>query len=68
MKTKPARFQGETADEPPFRAVIREGLKELAAIHKENKAADAEIRRLQTSTRKKLDRIRQNLQYVQAGR
>jgi hypothetical protein len=48
--------------------LIREGLKELASIHKANKVTDAEIRRLQTSTRKKLDRIRQNLRYVQAAR
>ena len=47
-------------------ALIRDGLKELTAIHKANKTEDAEIRGLQAATRKKLDRICQNLKHVEA--
>ena len=41
-------------------------MREMAALHRANKADDAEIRRLQISTRKKLDRIRETLRHVQA--
>jgi len=67
MKSKAASFEEET-DYDRCNALIRDGLKELAAIHKENKAADAEIRELRSATRKTLDRIRQNLEYVEAAR
>jgi hypothetical protein len=48
-----------------FAEFFRASLRELTALHRANKADDAEIRRLQTSTRKKLDRIRENLSQLQ---
>ncbi|MEK7685848.1 MAG: hypothetical protein AAB466_10540 [Verrucomicrobiota bacterium] len=66
MKTIVA--QEAEADASGYSALIKEGLKELAVIHKANKATDLEIRRLQASTRKKLNRIRENLRYVHAAR
>jgi hypothetical protein len=44
-----------------FASFFRASLHELTALHHANKADDAEIRRLQSSTRKKLDRIWENL-------
>ena len=67
MKTK-ALTISEMEEKPSgFTAFFRESLRELTAIHRANKADDAEIRRLQSSTRKKLDRIRENLSHVQAA-
>lgn len=60
--------QDTEADASRQLALIKEGLKELAVIHKANQATDVEIRRLQASTRKKLNRIREDLRYVQAAR
>jgi hypothetical protein len=48
--------------------LLRDSIKELAALHKENDAMSTEIRKLQVSTRKKLDRIEENLRHVQASR
>ena len=68
MKTK--AFVIPEVDEKPagFAAFFRESLRELSAIHRANRSDDAEIRKLQSSTRKKLDRIWENLGYVQAAR
>ena len=68
MKTKAPAVQTSNADESRFAALIKRGLKELTEIHKANKVTDAEIRRLQASTRKKLNRIEENLRYVEAAR
>ncbi len=67
MKTK-SLVIADTGSRPSgFAAFFRESLRELAAIHRANVADNAEIRRLQSSTRKKLDRIRENLNHVQAA-
>jgi hypothetical protein len=66
MKTKAATTSETNGDCGELAAFLRASLKELTAIHRANKAADAEIRKLQSSTRKKLDRIWENLRYVQA--
>ena len=65
-KTKAATIleNGVTAG---FTALFRASVRELAALHRANKADDVEIRRLQGSTRKKLERIRENLGHVQAA-
>jgi hypothetical protein len=68
MKVKDAIVPASATDESRFLALIRKGLKELTEIRRLNKATDAEIRRLQASTRKKLDRIEENLEYVEAAR
>ena len=66
MKIKAATISENGADEVKFIAFIRASLRELTTLHRANKADDAEIRKLQISTRKKLDRIRENLRPVQA--
>jgi len=66
MKTKAATISGNGTDEATFSAFFRASMREMAALHRANKADDAEIRRLQISTRKKLDRIRETLRHVQA--
>jgi hypothetical protein len=43
-------------------------MKELSEIRKTSRATDAEIRRLQSSTRRKLARIGENLRHVEAAR
>lgn len=63
---KAAMISENGADETKFGAFIRLSLRELTVLHRANKADDAEIRRLQSSTRKKLDRIWENLAHVQA--
>ena len=68
VKPKTVMIPEAGTDEVEFSALIKEGFEELATIHKANKVTDAEIRRLQMSTRKKLDRIRENLRFVQAAR
>jgi hypothetical protein len=61
MKSK-AFVISETEEKPAgFSSFFRESLRELAAIHRANRSDDVEIRKLQSSTRKKLDRIRENL-------
>ena len=67
MKTKALGISGLEEKPSGFAEFFRESLRELAALHRANKADDAEIRRLQSSTRKKLDRIRENLSHVQAA-
>jgi hypothetical protein len=47
--------------------VIEAATKELSVIRKANKAIDAEIRRLRASTRKRLERIQENLRHVEAS-
>ena len=59
----------ENADDAAkFTAFLRAANREMAAIHRANKASDLEIRRLQISTRKILDRIQESLRHVQAAR
>ena len=66
MKTKAATISWNGTDEATFGTFFRASMREMAALHRANKADDAEIRRLQISTRKKLDRIRETLRHVQA--
>jgi hypothetical protein len=66
MKIKAAMISENGAEETKFSAFFRSSMREMAALHRANKASDAEIRRLQVSTRKKLDRIWENLRHVQA--
>lgn len=63
---KAATISENGVEEAEFGAFVRASLRELTTIHRANKADDAEIRRLQSSTRKKLDRIWENLGHVQA--
>lgn len=67
MKTKALTISEMKEKTSGFSVFFRESLRELTALHRANKADDAEIRRLQSSTRKKLDRIRENLSHVQAA-
>ena len=66
MKIKAATISENGAEEAKFSVFFRSSMREMAELHRANKADDAEIRRLQISTRKKLDRIRENLRHVQA--
>ena len=68
MKTATATLNGDKAELAGFTTLIKAAMKEVSEIHKANKAQNAEIRRLQASTRKKLDRIRENLRHVEATR
>lgn len=66
MSTKAeAVFEEQLA---PYAKVIAAAAKELSSIRKANKVLDAEIRRLEASTRKSLDRIQDNLRHVEATR
>lgn len=67
MKMKAATILENGADKTKFSALFRATMREMTALHRANKASDAEIRRLQSSTRKKLDRIWENLGHVQAA-
>ncbi|HZV34721.1 MAG TPA: hypothetical protein VFB72_09140 [Verrucomicrobiae bacterium] len=49
-------------------SLINKAIVELETIHRLNAAADIEIKKLQTSTRKKLDRIRKNMRAVEAAK
>ena len=66
MKMRAAVFSGNGAEELKFGEFLRASMREMTALHRANQADNAEIRRLQISTRKKLDRIRENLRHVQA--
>ncbi|HEY9172466.1 MAG TPA: hypothetical protein VI136_09305 [Verrucomicrobiae bacterium] len=66
MATKTATVP--EADMMNYLTVLKAAIKELSEIRKANPATDAEIRRLQSSTRKKLGRIEENLRHVEAAR
>jgi len=66
MKLKAAIISENGAEEVKFTDFLREANHEMAAIRRANKVSHAEIRRLQISTRKKLDRIQEILRHVQA--
>ena len=66
MTTKTATLP--EADMMNYLTVLKAAIKELSEIRKANRATDAEIRRLQSSTRKKLGRIEENLRHVEAAR
>jgi hypothetical protein len=66
MATKTATMP--EADMMNYLTAIEAAVKELSEIRKANRATDAEIRRLQSSTRKKLARIGENLRHVETAR
>ena len=66
MKLKAATISENGADETKFSAFLRAATREMTTLHRANKVSDVEIRRLQISTRKKLDRIQEILRHVQA--
>lgn len=64
MTSKPATLESMEEQEAKYRAGIEEFLAEFTTIRREMKKTDAEIRRLESSTRRKLDQIRARL-YVE---
>ena len=64
MTSKSAVTGSVNEHEMKYRAGIEEFLAEFATIRREMKKTDAEIRRLEASTRRKLDHIRAHL-YVE---
>jgi hypothetical protein len=48
--------------------LIKSATREITDIRKDNQSSDIEIRRLQAATRKKLNRIRENLRHVETAR
>jgi hypothetical protein len=67
MATKPATANGMTGRDAKYLADIDECIAEIAAIRREMKKTDAEIRRLEASTRRKLDHIRAHLHVEKAA-
>jgi len=51
-----------------FSKALRNALKEAAELHRENRKLDAEIVKLRASTRRTIERIHQELEYVKAAR
>jgi hypothetical protein len=66
MTTKAAARNGVSEQDVKYRAQIEDCLSEIAAIRREMKKTDAEIRRLEVSTRRKLNLIRANLHVEEA--
>ena len=68
MKIATTLPQDEMRADAQFAVQLRGHLEELTLIRKVNRTADAEIRQLRVATRKKFDRIRENLRHVEAAR
>ena len=68
MKTAANFPPDEMHADPPFAAQLRGCLEELTLTRKLNRTTDAEIRQFRVATRKKFDRIRENLRHVEATR
>ncbi len=68
MKVATTLPQDEMRADAQFAAQLRGYLEELTLIRKANRTAAAEIRQLRVATRKKFDRIRENLRHVEAAR
>lgn len=66
MLTKANSVNGLTGREAGYREAIEDCLKEMAAIRKGMKKADAEIRQLRASSRRKLDETWAIIRRVQA--
>ena len=64
MKTGTATLDSKQA--PKYLSALDECLKEMAVIRKNMKKTDAEIRRLENSTRRKLDETWAVIRHVQA--
>ena len=67
MATKSAAAIGISQRDAKYLAEMDECMVELAAIRRDLKKTDAEIRRLEVSTRRKLDHIRTNLHVEKAA-
>ena len=67
MITKAPTANGMSERETRYLAQIDECLEEIAAIRRDMKRTDSEIRRLEVSTRRKLDHIRANLHVEKAA-
>lgn len=65
MTTK-AAAETLNEQETKYRAGIEDLQAEFSTVRREMKKTDAEIRRLETSTRRKLDRIHANLHVEEA--
>jgi hypothetical protein len=61
MATKSAMLDATQDQDPKYLAEVGRYLDEIAAIRRGMKKTDAEIRRLEVSSRRKLDHIRSNL-------
>jgi hypothetical protein len=67
MTTKTAAANGLSERDTKYRAEIDGCIAEIATIRREMKKTDAEIRRLEASTRRKLDHIRAHLHVEKAA-
>ena len=67
MTTKAATANGTRAQDTKFAEAIEECIGEMKAIRKSMKKTDAEIRRLQVSTRRNLDQTWEILRDVKAS-
>ncbi|MBM3838204.1 MAG: hypothetical protein FJ398_09595 [Verrucomicrobia bacterium] len=67
MTTKAAAANGTGEQDAKYLAEIGGYISEIAAIRRNMKKTDAEIRRLEASTRRKLDHIRANLHVEKAA-
>ncbi len=67
MTTKSATVTGLASGDAKLLAGMDECIAELSAIRREMKKTDAEIRRLESVTRRKLDLIRANLHVKKAA-
>jgi hypothetical protein len=67
MTTKAASANGLSKQDAKYLAAIEECIKEMKDIRKSMKKTDAEIRRLQASTRRNLDQTWEILRDVQAS-
>jgi vacuolar-type H+-ATPase subunit I/STV1 len=67
MTTKSAALASLPNGDAKYLAGMDQCVAELATIRREMKKTDAEIRRLETATRRKLDLIRANLHVEKAA-
>lgn len=67
MTTKSATIAGLANGDAKYLAGMDQCVAELATIRREMKKTDAEIRRLEAATRRKLDLIRANLHVKEAA-
>jgi len=67
MTTKAATANSMSERETKYLAEIDDCIMEISAIRRNMKKTDAEIHRLEASTRRKLDQIRANLHVEKAA-
>lgn len=66
MTTKTATAEGLTRQESKYLDAIDDSLKEMTRIRKSMKKTDAELRRLEVSSRRKFDEIWTIIRHVEA--